>query len=146
MATKKKSSGNNDVKTRPTSVDPIAFIDAVNSDATRKDCHELVALMKTITGKPARMWGHTIVGFGTYHYKYASGREGEMALTGFSPRSGSLVIYLGPGLDAPDLLAKLGKHKAGKGCLYVNKLDDVDRGVLRELIEKSVAEMRRRNA
>ena len=79
-----------------------------------------------------------------YHYAYASGRDGDICLTGFSPRSGSLVVYLGPGIDNEKLMAKLGKHKAGKGCLYINKLDDVDRKVLRKLIEYSVAALRKR--
>jgi len=143
-AKKKKSSRNKGPKTRPRAANPIAFIDAVKSDTKRKDSHELVALMNRITGERPKMWGPTIVGFGTYHYKYESGREGDVPLTGFSPRQASLVIYLGPGLDNADLLARLGKHRAGKGCLYVNKLDDVDRGVLRELVEHSIVELRRR--
>ncbi len=88
--------------------------------------------------------GPSIVGFGSYRYTYASGREGEICLTGFSPRSGALVVYLGPGIGNDKLMSKLGKHKAGKGCLYINKLDDVDRKVLRKLLEYSVAEMRKR--
>jgi hypothetical protein len=143
---KKKSSGKNEIKTKPTAVDPLAFIDTVESETKRNDSRELVALMKKVTGKPPKMWGSAIVGFDQYHYQYASGREGVMCITGFSPRSGGLVLYLGPGLDDVDLRAKLGKHKVGKGCLYINKLDDVDRGVLRELVEKSVAEMRKRHA
>lgn len=133
-------------KTKKTAASPIAFIDAVKNETKRKDSHELVALMKKVTGKPPKMWGPTIVGFGEYHYKYASGREGDMPITGFSPRTGSLVLYLGPGLENGKLLAKLGKHKATKGCLYINKLDDVDRDVLRELITISVTEMRARYA
>lgn len=91
------------------------------------------------------MWGPTIVGFGTYHYVYDSGREGDICLAGFSPRASALVVYLGPAsLDNEPLMAKLGKHKAGKGCLYINKLDDVDRTVLRKLIEHSVETLRQR--
>ena len=89
------------------------------------------------------MWGPSIVGFGSYHYRYASGHEGEICLAGFSPRSSALVVYLGPALQNKQLVAKLGKHKRGVGCLYIKKLDDVDRGVLRKLIEHSIAEIRK---
>ena len=98
--------------------------------------------MKKITGKPAKMWGPTIVGFDQYHYKYPSGHEGDMCLTGFSPRKASLVLYLGPALEDKKLMSRLGKYKTGKGCLYINKLDDIDRDVLRELVTKAVATMR----
>jgi len=133
-------------KTKETAVDPIAFIDKVTSDVKRRDSHELVAMMRDVTGAPPKMWGPSIVGFGSYHYVYESGREGKICLTGFSPRSGSLVVYLGPGIDNEKLMAKLGKHKAGKGCLYINKLDDIDRKVLRKLIEYSLKTLRKRRA
>jgi len=132
------------IKTVARSADPLAFIDKVKSEVKRKDSHELVAMMQEITGAPPKMWGPSIVGFGEYHYKYDSGREGDICLTGFSPRSGAIVVYLGPGIENDKLMAKLGKHKHGKGCLYINKLDDVDRGVLRRLIEHSIAELRKR--
>ena len=132
-------------KTKLNAVDPIKFIDKVKSDVKRRDSHELIAMMQDVTGAPPKMWGSSIVGFGSYHYAYASGREGDICLTGFSPRSSALVVYLGPGIDNEKLMAKLGKHKAGKGCLYINKLDDVDRKVLRKLIEYSVATMRKRD-
>ena len=132
------------MKTVARSADPIAFIDKVKNEAKRKDSHELVALMRDITGAPPTMWGPSIVGFGRREYTYASGRSGEICLTGFSPRSGALVLYLGPGIDNEKLMAKLGKHKRGKGCLYINKLDDVDRGALRKLIEHSIVELRKR--
>jgi hypothetical protein len=131
-----------EIKTKQTEVSPASFIDQVENEQRRKDGHELVALMKKITGKPAKMWGPSIVGFDKYHYKYASGHEGDMPITGFSPRKQSLVLYLGPGLEDKKLLSKLGKHKVGKGCLYINKLDDVDRNLLRELVTKSVEKMR----
>lgn len=89
------------------------------------------------------MWGPSIVGFGTLSYKYATGRDGTICLTGFSPRASGLVLYLGPGIENDELTAKLGKHKTGKGCLYLNKLDDVDRKVLRKLIEHSIATLRK---
>src|SRR5690349_14665215 len=131
------------MKTKATKLDPLEFIDKVKSEVKRKDSHELVAMMRDITGAPPKMWGPSIVGFGTRHYLYANGREGEICLTGFSPRSGALVVYLGPGIENEKLMAKLGKHKRGKGCLYINKLDDVDRGILRKLLEHSIGEMRR---
>ena len=131
------------MKTKATSTDPLEFIDKVRSAVKRKDSHELVAMMQDITGAPPKMWGPSIVGFGTRRYLYANGREGEICLTGFSPRSGALVVYLGPGIENEKLMAKLGKHKRGKGCLYINKLDDVDRGILRELIEHSIAELQK---
>jgi hypothetical protein len=131
-------------KTVATTADPLAFIAKVKSDVKRSDSHELVAMMQAVVGEPPRMWGPTIVGFGSVHYRYESGREGDICLTGFSPRAGSLVLYLGEGLQNAKLMAKLGKHKTGKGCLYINKLDDVDRGVLRRVIEHSVALTRKR--
>lgn len=131
-------------KTKPTSVSPTTFVSKIGSAQTRKDCRELVTLMREITGHSAKMWGSSIVGFDQYDYKYASGREGKSLLTGFSPRKQNLVLYLGPGLDNKALMAKLGKHKAGKGCLYLKTLDDIDRQVLRALVAHSVAEMRRR--
>jgi hypothetical protein len=132
-----------EIKTKPTEISPRAFIDNVENEQRRKDGHELAALMKKVTGKPAKMWGPSIVGFDQYHYKYATGHEGDMPITGFSPRKQSLVLYLGPGLEDKKLMAKLGKHKTGKGCLYINKLDDVDRNVLFELVTKSVEQMRK---
>ena len=132
------------MKTVARTADPIAFIDKVKNEVKRKDSHELVAMMQDITGEPPKMWGPSIVGFGRYEYVYASGHSGEICLTGFSPRSGAIVVYLGPGLDNGKLTAKLGKHKRGKGCLYINKLDDVDRGVLRKLVQHSIAELRKR--
>lgn len=133
-------------KTVATSTDPIAFIDKVKSEVKRRDSHELVAMMRDITGEPPKMWGPSIVGFGSYRYRYESGHEGEICIAGFSPRSSALVVYLGPGIDNAKLMSKLGKHRHGKGCLYINKLDDVDRQVLRRLIEYSVTELRKRDA
>jgi hypothetical protein len=123
---------------------PAAFINALESEQRRKDCRELMALMKKATGHPPKMWGASIVGFDRYHYEYASGRTGESLITGFSPRKADLVLYSGPGLETKRLTSKLGKHRTGKGCLYLKKLDDVDRDVLRELVEVSVSEMRKR--
>jgi hypothetical protein len=131
-------------KTVARAADPMKFIAKVKSEVKRKDSHELVAMMQEITGEPPKMWGPSIVGFGTLAYKYATGRDGVICLTGFSPRSGAIVVYLGPGIDNDKLMAKLGKHKHGKGCLHINKLDDVDRTVLRKLIEYSTATLRKR--
>ncbi|HVY65607.1 MAG TPA: DUF1801 domain-containing protein [Gammaproteobacteria bacterium] len=140
MATKSSN------RTKATVVDPIAFIARVKSEVKRRDSEELVAMMRDIVGEPPKMWGPTIVGFGTLHYRYASGREGDICLTGFSPRASGLVLYLGPVIEDAKLMAKLGRHKTGKGCLYINKLDDVDRTVLRRLIRKAVTDARRRRA
>jgi hypothetical protein len=131
-------------KTAATGADPFAFIKSVENEVKRKDSHELVAMMQDITGAPPKMWGASIVGFGSRRYTYASGHSGEICITGFSPRSGALVVYLGPGIENEKLMAKLGKHRRGKGCLYINKLDDVDRGILRKLVECSIAEFRKR--
>lgn len=131
-------------KTKATAVDPHDFISQVDDEQKRKDSKELVQLMSKVTGKPPKMWGPSIVGFDKYHYKYESGREGEICLTGFSPRKPNLVLYLGPGLEDKELMSRLGKHKTGKGCLYIRKLDDIDRKVLKEIVVKSVTEMRRR--
>jgi len=133
-----------ELKTVPTEIDPFDFIERVDDDQKQKDAKELIALMKKITGKPPKMWGPSIIGFGRYRYKYESGREGEICMTGFSPRKPSLVLYLGHVLDNRELMAKLGKYKTSKSCLYIKKLDDIDRGVLKKLVEESVREMRRR--
>ena len=122
-------------KTKPTNVSAEEFLAAVEHPRRRADGFGLLDLMRRITGQEAVMWGPTIVGFGTYHYKYGTGREGDAAAVGFSPRKASLVLYgLTEGPDAAELLSRLGKHKTGIGCLYVNNLEDVDKAVLAELI------------
>ena len=133
-------------KTTQSKVSPTSFIATVPSAQQRKDSKELIAMMREITGEPPRMWGPSIVGFGTFRYVYASGREGEICLTGFSPRKPSLVLYIGEALHDRSLMARLGKYTTGKGCLYIKKLDDVDRGVLHDLIVKAVDHTRRRGA
>ena len=129
-----------ELKTKKTQASVDQFIDQLADEKRRKDCHTLVQLMQRASKQPARMWGPSIVGFGSYHYQYDSGREGEMCLIGFSPRKAALTLYLRGGLDqqAP-LLEKLGKYKTGKGCLYIKTLDDVDVKVLEEMIRKSVS-------
>jgi len=120
-----------------------AFIDSVEDERRRKDCREVMTMMRKVTGKQPKMWGDAIVGFGSYHYKYASGREGEFFITGLSPRKQNLTIYIMPGFSKyGSLMKKLGKHKTGKSCLYVKTLEDIDRGILAELVEKSVLHMR----
>jgi hypothetical protein len=131
-------------KTKPTKVSPAAFIAKVASEQQRSDSKELIAMMRDITGEPPKMWGPSIVGFGTHHYVYESGREGDICLTGFSPRKPSLVLYIGEALQDTAIMSKLGKHKTGKGCLYIKKLDDVDRNVLRALVAKAVRDAKAR--
>ncbi len=131
-------------KTKPTAVSVADFLKKKASADQLADCKELVKLFKEITGKPPKMWGPSIVGFDSYHYVYPSGREGDAPLIGFSPRGKELSLYLCPNLEAKPLLAKLGKHKAGAGCLYIKKLDDVDRKVLEQLAVASIKELRTR--
>lgn len=119
---------------RPTSVDPREFVAAVDHPVRRADAEVLLDLMEDVTGQPAAMWGPSIVGFGHYHYRYASGHEGDANAIGFSPRKANLVLYGLTYGEAPErLLTTLGKYKRGAGCLYVNKLADIDLAVLRQL-------------
>ena len=111
------------------------FLNAVEDEQKRADSFELLKIMQEISGKPAKMWGANIVGFGTYHYVYASGREGDWMLSGFSPRKSSISVYLMAGFEQlSDELASLGKHKVGKGCLYIKRLSDIDEKHLRKMI------------
>ena len=121
------------------------FLISIDNVERREDCQAIRKVMEKVTGEPAVMWGSSIVGFGTYHYRYESGREGDWAVTGFSPRKADISVYLmAGGPDQPDLLAKLGRHRMGKSCLYIRKLADVDMSVLERLIADSVDEVRRR--
>lgn len=132
-------------KTRPTEVTPEAFLATVEPERRREDGTALLSLFGEVTGLKAKMWGPSIIGYGRYHYKYDSGREGEFMLTGFSPRKANLVMYIMPGYRSDamqDKLARLGKYKLGKSCLYINKLSDVDTGVLAEIITDGLAHMR----
>ncbi|MDE0713810.1 MAG: DUF1801 domain-containing protein [Gammaproteobacteria bacterium] len=132
-------------KTVENSADVNAFLDAVDNPRRRSDAKQLLALMRKVTGAPPKMWGPGIVGFGKYHYRYASGREGESLRVGFSPRKQNLVIYIMPGFsDYGEILEKLGKFRTGRSCLYVNKLDDVDLVLLEQLVRESFREMKRR--
>lgn len=110
------------------------------------DSQTLIEIMSEITKEPATMWGPSIIGFGSYHYVYESGREGDMPLVGFSPRASALSLYIISGFeDVPELMEKLGKHKTGKGCLYIKSLDDVHLPTLKQLIRKSIREAKKRN-
>lgn len=132
-----------ELKTRPTALSVDAFIDAVDDEHKRTDCRVVAELMAEITGAEGVMWGSSIVGFGDYHYRYASGREGDSFEAGFSPRKRALTIYVMAGFaEYDDLLRRLGKHTTGKSCLYVKRLADVDLDVLRELLTRSVAFIR----
>jgi hypothetical protein len=127
-------------KTKPTGQSVQGFIGSIADEGVRDDCTELIRIMKNITGEEPTLWGGSIIGFGKYHYKYDSGHEGYSCLTGFSPRKQNISLYVMPGLtDRTNLLSKLGKHKAGKGCLYIKRLSDVDSGVLEMLIKESVS-------
>lgn len=130
-------------KTRATGASVAAFLAAVEPAMRREDAKTVCELMARVTGEPAVMWGTSIVGFGRYHYKYESGREGDFMIAGFSPRKSALVLYIMAGFSEYEaLLAKLGKHKTGKSCLYVNRLADVDMKILERLVRASVKYMR----
>ena len=130
-------------KTVKTGASVDEFMTAVENKRRREDGLVLIEMMRDVTGLEPEMWGPSIIGFGSYHYKYESGREGDMPLIGFSPRKQSLSLYIMSGFDEyEELLGKLGKHRTGASCLYINKLADVDMGVLRELVSQSVEHMR----
>ena len=128
-----------ELKTKPTKADVEKFLNGIKDDKKREDSFKILKLMKQITREEPKIWGSSIIGFGSYHYKYASGREGDWFLAGFSPRKQSLTIYTMAYVDKhKDLLKKLGKFKTGKGCLYINKLTDVDLKILKELLTTTV--------
>ena len=132
-------------KTQPTSVSPTDFVAQVEHPVRRGDAETLLTLFDEVTGLPPRMWGPSIIGYGRYHYKYESGREGDFLMTGFSPRKANLALYILPGYsDFSEPLSRLGKHKLGKSCLYINKLADVDLNVVRELLSLGFEEMKSR--
>lgn len=134
-----------EIKTKPTQVTAADFIDAVDNPARREEARTVCAMMERVTGEPPRMWGPSIIGFGSYHYRYDSGHEGTMCRLGFSPRKAQLVLYILTGDTAQKgQLARLGKHKTGKSCLYINTLADVDMGVLEEMTRDALAHMNAR--
>lgn len=133
-------------KTQATDASVAAYLGAIADDVRRKDCERLVELMSKATGFAPVMWGSSIVGFGRYHHRYESGREGDMCLVGFSSRKGDISVYLNASTPHCDALrARLGRHKMGAACLYLRKLADVDTDVLAQLVVESVAEVRRRH-
>lgn len=131
-------------KTIQTDNSVLHFINTVEDETKRNDSLELIKLMQYLTGFEAKMWGTGIIGFGTYHYKYASGHEGDAPLVGFSPRKDTISLYLYPELEnKEELLSKLGKHKAGKGCIYIKKMADIELEILKIMISTSVKELQK---
>jgi nucleoid DNA-binding protein len=128
-----------ELKTKETAESVSAFLDNIADAGRREDCRKVVDIMRSVTKEEPKMWGGSIVGFGRYHYKYESGREGEWPITGFSPRKGDLTLYIMGGFDqVSNLMKNLGKYKTAKSCLYIKKLSDVDLVVLRKLVAQSV--------
>ncbi|MFN2207172.1 MAG: DUF1801 domain-containing protein [Candidatus Promineifilaceae bacterium] len=135
-----------ELKTQENDASVDDYLNSVEDDKKREASFKVKELMEDVTGEEARMWGESIVGFGRYKYRYASGREGEWMITGFAPRKRNLTLYIMSGFEEyDDLLDKLGKHSTGKSCLYINKLEDIDMDVLRELVDKSVQHMKETN-
>lgn len=132
-----------ELKTKPNEQNVDTFLDSIEPEWKRHDSWEVLKLLRKITGEQPKMWGASIVGFGSYHYKYKSGREGDWFLTGFSPRKQSMTVYMMGGYtETSGLLEKIGKHKTGVGCLYFKKLADIDLGILKQLIEKSIERLK----
>lgn len=133
-----------ELKTRLNDASVTEFLNSVEDEQKRKDSFEIAKMMKQVTKAEPKMWGTSIVGFGSYHYKGASGREGDWMLIGFSPRKQNLTLYIMPGFERyPELMNKLGKHTTGKSCLYIKRLSDVDKDILRELMAESVKVMKK---
>lgn len=134
-----------DNKTKVNNASVKAYLEQVDSETQKKEAYEILEMMKRITKQKPKMWGDALIGFDNYHYKYASGREGDWFITGFSPRKGKMSIYLLPTLlESSPLMEKLGKHKKGKGCLYVKTLDDIDKKVLEKLIKETYMIMKKK--
>ena len=128
-----------ELKTKKSNADVNVFLDTITDQKRREDCRAVVDLMADVTGEPPTMWGSAIIGFGSYHYRYASGREGDWMATGVSPRKQNLTVYIMSGFPRHDaLMKKLGTYTTGKSCLYIKKLEDVDEATLRKLITRSV--------
>jgi hypothetical protein len=128
-------------KTKPTPDSVMEFLNRIENEQKRRDCFTILELMQQVTGEPPVLWG-TMVGFGSYHYRYATGHQGDAFRTGFAPRKQNITLYMYLGFDAHrELMEKLGKYKAAKSCLYIKKLEDVDLAVLRELVQRSVAQI-----
>jgi hypothetical protein len=136
-----------ELKTQKNDASVEAFLNSVEDEKKRKDSFAIMELMKEVTGEEPTMWGTSIIGFGSYHFKYASGREGGWMVTGFSPRKQNLTLYIMSGIDHYDeLMSNLGKYKTGKSCLYIKKIEDVDLDVLRELVKQSAAHIAQTNS
>lgn len=134
-----------ELKTKPTNASVEEYLETIEDPGRRADCAALAALMKKVTKFEPRMWGPSIVGFGSYHYRYETGREGDACLAGFSSRKPEIVVYIADEFASrDDLLQQLGKHRTGKVCLYIKRLSDIDVGVLEKLVKASVAEMRKK--
>ena len=132
-----------DNKTKPTSVTPRAYISGLDEGRRKWEADILLPWFETVTGLKGRMWGPSMIGFGRYHYKYDSGREGDSMITGFAPRKAAMTLYIMPGYrDMSETLARLGPHRIGKSCLYINRLESVDMDVLAEIVTDGVAYMR----
>jgi Domain of unknown function (DU1801) len=142
MGTSRRSANKTANKTQPTAADVSAFIERVEHPERRADAQVLVELMARVSGAPATLWGSSIIGFGSYHYRYDSGREGDMCVVGFSPRKAETVVYIVAGFaEYQELLARLGKHRTGQSCLYIKRLADIDMTVLEEIVTRGVAAM-----
>lgn len=136
-----------ELKTQMNEKNVLEFLDRVEDEKKRQDSLRILALMKEVTRFEPKMWGDSIIGFGEYHYRYASGREGDWFLTGFSPRKQNLTLYIMAGFDRyEDLMKKLGKHKTGKSCLYIKSLEDIDQEVLKTLVRESIEHVARTNS
>jgi uncharacterized protein DUF1801 len=132
-----------ELKTKPTNASVKEFLNQIADEERRKDCFAVAKMMEEITGSKPKMWGPSIVGFGTYHYKYASGREGDWPITGFSPRKKDLTLYIMMGFEkSPELMKQLGKHSTSKSCLYIKRLSDIHVPTLKKLIQQSVKQLR----
>lgn len=135
-----------ELKTKVNDASVEDFLNAIEDEQKRADCYAISKMMQQATRAKPKMWGNSIVGFGAYHYVYASGRGGDWPLVALSPRKGNITVYIMAGFDQyDDLMKKLGKHKTGKSCLYIKSLADVDKGVLKDLIRQSVAHMKATN-
>jgi hypothetical protein len=133
-----------ELKTKVNDASVDKFLNSVKDEQVREDCYKILDIMKKATKAEPKMWGTSIIGFGSYHYKGKSGREGDWMLTGFSPRKQNLTLYIMPGFDEyNNLMKKLGKYTTGKSCLYIKKLEDVDTKVLKELVAKSAKKMKK---
>ena len=131
-----------ELKTKRNDGNVVDYLNSVENERKRQDSFTILEMMQKVTGEEPKMWGGSIIGFGSYRFKYESGREGDWFVTGFAPRKQNLTLYIMPGFERYDeLMASLGKHKTGKSCLYINKLDDVNLEVLEDLVRQSVTHM-----